>query len=68
MYVLTRINLTTGALYEIVGTVNHYGQSADSGHYTASIYNKEKYKYYLCDDETTYEIGPLMKAFKEKYI
>ena len=59
IYVPTRINLPTGALYEIVGTVNHYGQSADSGHYTASLYNKEKDNYYICDDETIYEINSL---------
>ena len=57
IYVPTRINLPTGALYEIVGTVNHYGQSADSGHYTASLYKKEKDNYYICDDETIYEIN-----------
>ena len=62
----TRINLPTGALYEIVGTVNHYGQSADSGHYTASIYNKEKDNYYLCDDETSYEIGSLDESLSRK--
>ena len=55
----TRINLPTGALYEIVGTINHYGQSANSGHYTAAIYNKRKASFYLSDDETTYEIDSL---------
>ena len=46
-------------MYQIIGTVNHYGPSANAGHYTAVIYNKEKDMFYLCDDETTYEIGSL---------
>ena len=55
----TRINLPSGALYQIVGTINHYGSSANSGHYTTAIYNKTKNNYYLCDDETIFEIGSL---------
>ena len=54
-----RINLPSGALYQIIGTINHYGPSANAGHYTAAIYNKEKDMFYLCDDETTSEIGSL---------
>ena len=38
-------------MYQIVGTINHYGPSANAGHYTAAIYNKEKDMFYLCDDE-----------------
>jgi hypothetical protein len=41
-------------MYQIIGTVNHYGLSAN-----AAIYNKENDMFYLCDDETTYEIGSL---------
>ena len=55
----TMINLPTGALYQIIGTINHYGRSADSGHYTAAIYNKGKNSYIICDDETTYEIDSI---------
>ena len=55
----TRINLPSGAMYQIVGTINHYGPSANSGHYTAAIYNNKKNKFYLCNDETITEIGTL---------
>lgn len=55
----TRINLPSGALYNIVGTINHYGQSANSGHYTAAIYNQKNKRFYLCDDETISEVGSL---------
>ena len=46
-------------MYQIVGTINHYGPSANSGHYTAAIYNNKKNKFYLCNDETITEIGTL---------
>ena len=62
----TRINLPSGALYQIIGTVNHYGQTADSGHYTASIYNKQKNNYIICDDENTYEIDSIDESLSSK--
>ena len=52
------VNLPSGALYQIIGMINHYGH-ANAGHYTAVIYNKEKDMFYLCDDETTSKIGSL---------
>ena len=55
----TRINLPSGALYNIVGTINHYGQSANSGHYTAAIFNKKNKNFYLCDDDKISEIGSI---------
>ena len=55
----TRINLPSGALYQIVGTIYHYGPSANSGHYTRAIYNKTKNNFYLCDDEKIFQIGSL---------
>ena len=59
MDVPTRINLPSGALYNIVGTINHYGQSANSGHYTAAIFNKKNKNFYLCDDDKISEIGSI---------
>ena len=61
-----RMNLPSGALYQIIGTVNHYGQTADSGHYTASIYNKQKNNYIICDDENTYEIDSIDESLSSK--
>lgn len=45
-----------GAAYMIVGCIFHYGQTCNSGHYTAAVYCKERKSFCLCNDETNHEI------------
>ena len=57
------INLPNGPEYKLVGTINHYGESADSGHYTCMLYHSNSGKFVLCDDnQITYNI----KSIDEK--
>ena len=55
----SRLNLPSGTPYQIIGTANHYGRTINSGHYTASLYDKTTQKFVLVNDETQNEINSL---------
>ena len=59
IFVPSRINLQSGSLYQIIGTVNHMGNSPASGHYTSTVYNETKKNFYLINDEEIQEIESL---------
>ena len=46
-------------MYQIIGTANNYGRTANSGHYTACLHNKTTQKFLLVNDETQKEINSL---------
>ena len=54
-----RMNLPSGSLYKIIGTINHIGNSAASGHYTSTVYNETKKNFCLVNDEQIQEIDSL---------
>ena len=59
IFVPLRMNLQSGSLYQIIGTINHIGNSPASGHYTSTVYNETKKNFYLIDDEQIQEIESL---------
>ena len=59
IFVPTRMNLESGSLYQIIGTINHLGNSPASGHYTSTVYNETKKNFYLINDEEIEEIESL---------
>ena len=59
IFVPTRMNLESGSLYQIIGTINHLGNSPASGHYTSTVYNETKKNFYLINDEEIKEIESL---------
>lgn len=52
--------------YEIVGYVNHHGETMDSGHYTANVKNckdpESKKRWVKCDDSNVKEIAPNIQS------
>ena len=44
------IQLPSGTSYRLVATVNHIGESANSGHYISLVYDQKTDKFTLIDD------------------
>ena len=53
------INLESGSLYQIIGTINHVGNSSASGHYTSTVYDESQQKFYFMNDEVISELQTL---------
>ena len=54
-----QINLESGSLYQIIGTINHVGNSSASGHYTSTVYDESQQKFYFMNDEVISELQTL---------
>ena len=48
------LQLPSGSKYKIVSTINHIGESADAGHYTCLLMDKELESYCLVDDSSVF--------------
>lgn len=60
MNVPLSINLPGGPSYKLVGTINHYGDSANHGHYTCMLFHRNSGQFVLCDDEQiTFKINSI---------
>ena len=55
----TRIDLQSGTMFRLIGTINHYGMTANSGHYTSTLYNKDRQTFNLINDQLIEEITSL---------
>ena len=55
----TRIDLQSGTMFRMIGTINHYGMTANSGHYTSTLYNRNRQTFYLVNDQLIEEITSL---------
>ena len=52
----SELNLPSGTLYNIIGSCNHSGQTAHSGHYVATLYDKNSKRFFLINDEQHTEV------------
>ena len=52
----TELNLPSGTLYKIVGSCQHSGQTVHSGHYVATLYDKDTERFFLINDEHHTEV------------
>ena len=43
--------LPSGSSYKITSTINHIGETANSGHYTSLIFDPDKENFILVDDD-----------------
>ena len=45
------LQLPSGSSYKITSTINHIGETANSGHYTSLIFDPDKENFILVDDD-----------------
>ena len=52
----SELNLPSGTLYKIVGSCQHSGQTVHSGHYVATLYDKDTERLFLINDDQHTEV------------
>jgi len=49
-YIIGPVDPNAPPSYKVFGVVEHSGQTADSGHYTATVQNSKDQRFYKCND------------------
>ena len=62
----TELQLPSGSKYKIVSTINHIGDSAEAGHYTCLLMDKDLGSYCLIDDGSVYTSVTVDKELNEQ--